>query len=739
MDKLSLYENDRTAALCALGVLDTPAEERFDQFTTLAAAAFGVPIALISLIDHQRQWFKSRHGLEARQTPRSMAFCAHTIEGEGCFLVEDAALDARFCDNPLVTGAPHIRFYAGQSVHSRSGHAVGTLCIIDTVPRTLDPAQRTMLGALAALVEAELNRDSMERLRQFAERALHDMNAALELRVRARSLALDEKNEALNREVRQRADVEASLRHSEERMRAMVDASFSAFVATDETSCIVEWNKAAERMFGWRRAQVLGRPWSAVITSAGPGGSARHQTVRQQATTRAGRVITVEMRVDSYVVQGQMVLGVFMHEVTELDASQEQLRQSEQMLRSITENLPTLIGKVDRQGRFAFLNSRSLEFFRMPAEKLLGQSVRTAYSEDDYAKIEAHVDAALAGRRASFESEVVNAGGTSHYHAAFVPQFDEANNPDGFLAMAFDISSRRRSELAQRDSEERLRTITDNVPVLISYVDRDLRYQFANAMYKDWLGVASKDMLGRTVAEVFGDDYYAARASSIAQAMGGNMSSIEVSVHRKGHERILNSTYMPHYRDGAIVGVYVLATDATAARSHERKLLALANADPLTNLPNRRMFEFHLVKALALARRQQTCVALMYLDLDDFKRINDTHGHAAGDAVLVEFGRRVAATLRESDLLARLAGDEFTVVLEAVDSIASCEMVARKIHQALHAPFLYRGAALTISASIGVALGDGAVSQASLGAQADAALYAAKRAGKSRFAVLEAR
>src|SRR5450830_280868 len=260
----------------------------------------------------------------------------------------------------------------------------------------------------------------------------------------------------------------------------------------------------------------------------------------------------------------------------------------------------------------------------MKAGQLLGQSVKAAYAPADYARIAPHVDTALAGRRTSFESDVEAAGRIFHYHAAFVPQLDEAGNPDGFFAMAFDISARRRSEIAQRDSEERLRTITDNVPVLISYVDRELRYQFANAMYKDWLGVASQDMLGKTVTEVFGDDYYAARASSIAQALSGHMSSVEVSVHRKGHERILNTTYMPHVRDGRIAGVYVLATDATAARSHERKLLALANADPLTNLPNRRMYEFHLVKALALARRQQTRIALMYLDLDDFKRINDT-------------------------------------------------------------------------------------------------------------------
>jgi diguanylate cyclase (GGDEF)-like protein/PAS domain S-box-containing protein len=441
--------------------------------------------------------------------------------------------------------------------------------------------------------------------------------------------------------------------------------------------------------------------------------------------------------VNSYATDGGQYLGAFINDVGALYEAQEKLRNSEQMLRSIAENLPTLIGQVDRQGRFVYLNSRALNFYGRPAGQMLGQTMRSACSEADYAKIEGYVDTAAGGRHVSFESDIVIDKRQFHYHAAFVPQRDAHGNPDGFFAMAFDITARRQSEIAQRDSEERLRTITDNVPVLISYLDSDLRYQFANAMYKDWLGVESTQMIGRTVIEVFGRDYYDERAHSIARAMSGHMSSVEVEVVRKGHERILNTTYMPHHRDGRVAGVYVLATDATAARVHERKLLALANADPLTNLPNRRMYEFHLAKALALSKRQNTRLALMYLDLDNFKRINDTHGHGAGDAVLVEFGKRVGATLRETDLLARLAGDEFTVVLEAVDSLENCQTIAHKIQQALHQPYHFDGRSLQIAASIGIALADSEATIATLSSQADQALYMAKRKGKNRFAIVE--
>lgn len=132
-DSLTSSEHTRLIALESLGVLDTPAEQRVDRFTRLAAMTFGVPIALVSLVDQNRQWFKSRCGLDVAETPRSMAFCSHAVELGDMLVIEDAAADPRFAANPLVTGAPHIRFYAGQPLFS-DGQAVGTLCIIDRAP-----------------------------------------------------------------------------------------------------------------------------------------------------------------------------------------------------------------------------------------------------------------------------------------------------------------------------------------------------------------------------------------------------------------------------------------------------------------------------------------------------------------------------------------------------------------------------------------------------------------------------
>ena len=149
-------EAARIAVLHALQILDTSAEERFDRITRIAAAVFDVPIALVTLIDEDRQWFKSRLGIDVDETPREISFCAHTINETEPLVVSDTALDVRFTGNPLVEAGPKVRFYAGQAVRTADGFAVGTLCIADTVPRSFDTAESDLLADLAALVEQEL-------------------------------------------------------------------------------------------------------------------------------------------------------------------------------------------------------------------------------------------------------------------------------------------------------------------------------------------------------------------------------------------------------------------------------------------------------------------------------------------------------------------------------------------------------------------------------------------------------
>jgi adenylate cyclase len=173
-------EAERLAALRALQILDTPDDERFDRVTRLLAHLLETPIALLSLVDAERQWFKSSVGLTVTETPRQHSFCAHAILSPETFVIADATCDQRFRDNPLVVSDPHIRFYAGHPLRGPGGHHVGTLCVIDDKPRELTDRHRRILQDLAAIVERELNLTELGTLQQQAmeaqaayERLLH--------------------------------------------------------------------------------------------------------------------------------------------------------------------------------------------------------------------------------------------------------------------------------------------------------------------------------------------------------------------------------------------------------------------------------------------------------------------------------------------------------------------------------------------------------------------------------------
>lgn len=169
--KLPDDEPLRLSILHERAILDTPPEERFDRLTRLAGRIFGVPIALVSLVDAERQWFKSRHGLDACETGRDISFCGHAILGEGIFEISDARLDPRFADNPLVTGAPHIRFYAGMPLTTPEGYRLGTLCLISDSPRQLSANERQILRDLAGCVEDEINQSKLKQRSQELKQA----------------------------------------------------------------------------------------------------------------------------------------------------------------------------------------------------------------------------------------------------------------------------------------------------------------------------------------------------------------------------------------------------------------------------------------------------------------------------------------------------------------------------------------------------------------------------------------
>lgn len=221
--RIPIEESQRLRALQELLILDTPAEERFDRITRLARRLFQVPVALISLVDHDRQWFKSRQGMAVRETARDISFCGHAILADGAFVVPDACEDERFRDNPLVTGDPHIRFYAGIPLKASDGSRVGTLCIVDHRPRRFSADEEQGLRDLSALVEEELQ---LSRLR----------DAAALLKVR-----------------------EEELRHKNALQRAILDSANVTIISTNPEGIIQTFNRAAELKLGYRKEEVVGK------------------------------------------------------------------------------------------------------------------------------------------------------------------------------------------------------------------------------------------------------------------------------------------------------------------------------------------------------------------------------------------------------------------------------------------------------------------------------------------------
>jgi len=300
-----------------------------------------------------------------------------------------------------------------------------------------------------------------------------------------------------------------------------------------------------------------------------------------------------------------------------------------------------------------------------------------------------------------------------------------------------DLSARKQAEAQLVQSEQRLRMITDHIPALISYVDKDLRLLFANQAYETWLGLDRHAILGRPVREVFGLHAVDMRLPYFQRALEtGEIVSFEMAVEKAEGNLVLRSTYLPDLdADGQVRGVYAVSIDITDMKMVETRLTRLASFDHLTGLPNRHHFEQSLEAALARSRRSGRPLALLIIDVDHFKDINDTLGHPAGDEVLRVFGQRLKACVRGSDLVARLAGDEFVVMLEQLAHADEAQAVARKVITAMEEPALWNGEIVPLSASIGIALaeGPGWPPAAALMASADEALYAAKRAGRNTY------
>src|SRR4051795_10318747 len=305
------------------------------------------------------------------------------------------------------------------------------------------------------------------------------------------------------------------------------------------------------------------------------------------------------------------------------------------------------------------------------------------------------------------------------------------------------------AEAALRESEERLRLIANNVPALISYVDREQRYRFSNRTYNDWFGIAHERMQGRTVAEVLGDDAYGRMRPDIERCLSGANVQFELVTGDGARRRTLQVACVPHLdADGEVLGFYMLANDVTQLKraqedlryaaiqlQHDaRRLEFLAHHDTLTGLPNRAMFSERAREAVAHARRHQKTAALLFIDLDNFKTVNDTLGHDVGDALLKIISSRLRASVRGDDFIARIGGDEFCVLLQEITDPREAAAVAQKLLHELRKSYRIGEHHVSSGASIGIAcVPQDGEEVPTLLRLADLAMYRAKELGRNGY------
>ena len=434
-------------------------------------------------------------------------------------------------------------------------------------------------------------------------------------------------------------------------------------------------------------------------------------------------------------------LGAAFHQLmAEREAAKARISAEARRVRIIADTMPALIAYVNAEQRYEFTNAHYRDLLGLDPEAMIGQTVGEVVGAATHALLAPHIAAALRGERVHFEYAGQRAGGAAHYMIDYLPDIGADGSVPGFYLLALDISARKQGELAQAASEKRLTMITDNLPVLIFYIDLGHTVRFANATLEQWFGRRPDEVLGRSLPELMNADDYAVTLPHLQRASAGEAASFVLRVAVADGARILETSFVPDLQaDGSVAGVYALAQDVTHMKDVEERLMQLARSDSLTGIANRRMFGELLPLALERARRHGARIAVAYLDIDRFKQINDSCGHAVGDEVLCEFARRLLANVRATDTVARLSGDEFVILLEDVAGEQEAARIAAKLTDAVRQPFATSKGPLRVSTSVGVAIQD-SIDQAqdALLANADHALYQAKREGRDRVALYRA-
>ncbi|MCZ7563694.1 MAG: PAS domain S-box protein [Burkholderiales bacterium] len=418
---------------------------------------------------------------------------------------------------------------------------------------------------------------------------------------------------------------------------------------------------------------------------------------------------------------------------------EERLRESERHFRYLVENANDLVWMVDRDGRWTYLSPRATQqIFACAPEDMIGCRMVETQPEADRPRTEAMLARVLAeGTASHFETGHLNRAGERIVLSLNAMALrDDAGRIVGVTGTATDITPLKRKEVelsaALEDQSLIFDSVAEGIVILRNGVVRRCNRKFATM-----LGYAPEELAGKPALLWYADASEWNPDASLPRAARYDQGALqcEIRVKRKDGSMLwCDARGRPLHADRPEEGSIWIYIDISARKERESRIQHLADHDALTGLLNRRMFEDRLRQAIALARRGDRMVALMLIDLDGFKVVNDSYGHLTGDYVLRTVARRILEAVRESDTVARLGGDEFVVVLMGPKSAEDAALVAEKILAALSGPIPAGGRRFEIGASIGISIfpRDGLTPEALL-SHADAAMYRVKDAGKNRY------
>jgi diguanylate cyclase (GGDEF)-like protein/PAS domain S-box-containing protein len=420
---------------------------------------------------------------------------------------------------------------------------------------------------------------------------------------------------------------------------------------------------------------------------------------------------------------------------------ERRLAVSENEYRMLADYSRDMVVRIDAEGRRRYVSPAATELLGWPLDELREERWDLVHPDDVPGLMVAMSKLRVEGGRTTAVYRVQHRDGNYIWieaHARLVPSANPAQPPDIIYA-GRDISRRVKAEQDLARNQRRLRAITDNTPAFIVHINTEERYTFANAYTGKMLGMHPAALIGRSMREVTGDANYDEIKPYIDRALRGEALTFETERDYTDGHHSYQCTYVPDRSpEGEVLGFYIMIFDISSLKNAEHALAKLARYDSLTGLANRFQFNERLVLAVARRHRKPVPIALLFLDIDHFKQINDTMGHATGDALLIAFGQRLRECVRETDLVARLGGDEFVVLVEDIDSPAIVELIARKLIDKLSEGIALPIGCIAVTTSIGIAFrADTVTSGDELMKLADDALYAAKAAGRNTFRVAQ--